>query len=116
MKKVQVGFRTRYYIDDFVEDLNYKGIILYIGNVDIEKLRAKLEEDACNKMWRFDFAVNFEDPAFKNFIYIENCDMQDLDYPVHEYMTGECESEEYSVHNLHYDDKAEMFYIKSHLD
>lgn len=116
MKKVEVGFRTRYYIEDFVGDLNYKGIILYIGHVDIERLRAKLIEDMCNKMCRFDNAVNFEDPAFKNFIYIENCDMQDLDYPIHEYLIDSCDGEEYSVHILYYDDKAGMFYIKDHLD
>lgn len=27
------------YIDDFVEDLNYRQVILYIGNVDLDNLR-----------------------------------------------------------------------------
>lgn len=29
------------YIDDFVEDLNYRQVILYIGNVDLDNLRSK---------------------------------------------------------------------------
>lgn len=33
---------NRIYIDDFVEDLNYQGIILYIGNVDANALREVL--------------------------------------------------------------------------
>lgn len=33
------------YIDDFVEDLNYRKVILYIGNVDSDSLRSKMESD-----------------------------------------------------------------------
>lgn len=33
---------TRFYIDDFVEDLNYRKIILSFGDVDPEKLKSKL--------------------------------------------------------------------------
>lgn len=29
------------YIDDFVEDLNYRKVILYIGNLDSDSLRSK---------------------------------------------------------------------------
>lgn len=36
---------TRFYIDDFVEDLNYRKIILSFGDVDPEKLKSKLEKD-----------------------------------------------------------------------
>lgn len=30
------------YIDDFVEDLNYRKVILYIGNLDSDSLRGNL--------------------------------------------------------------------------
>ena len=45
---------TRFYIDDFVEDLNYCKIILSIGDVDPEKLKSKLVADNVNHISRFD--------------------------------------------------------------
>lgn len=59
------------YIDDFVEDLNYRGVILYIGNVDPAKLLSKLKEDNLNKIYRFDSVME----SNKSF-YVENCDLQ----------------------------------------
>ena len=100
---------NRLYIEDFCDDFNYKGVILYIGDVDPARLRERLEADYINKMWRLNFAQCKDDPSMKNFIYIENCDLQDLDYPVHEYM-----EEGYDVYIL-YEDEAYNYYVKQKL-
>lgn len=97
------------YINDFCEDLNYTGVILYIGNVDATKLREALEKSHINKMWRLPFALIDQDPCKKNFIYIENCDLQNLDYPIHEYF-----EEGYDVYVLH-EDASGGYYVKSKL-
>lgn len=95
----------RKYIEDLM-DLNYQGVILYIGNVDKMRLRAALEKAYVNKMWRLDIALNSEDPSLRNYIYVENCDLQDLCYSVLEYI-----EEGYDVYNL-YEDSAGKFYVK----
>lgn len=41
------------YIDDFVEDLNYRKVILYIGNLDSDSLRSKMESDNMGHTNRF---------------------------------------------------------------
>lgn len=41
------------YIDDFVEDLNYRKVILYIGNVDSDSLRSKMKSDNMGHTNRF---------------------------------------------------------------
>lgn len=35
---------NRFYIEDFCEDLNYRQVILYIGNVNSKKLRKAIEK------------------------------------------------------------------------
>ena len=97
------------YINDFCEDLNYRGVILYIGNVDHAKLRETLEKDKVSKLWRLTFATSNNDPSMRNFIYVENCDLQNLDYPIYEYM-----EEDYDIYCLHEDSTG--FYIKKKLD
>lgn len=97
----------RIYIDNFCEDLNYKKIILYIGGVNYSKLLKKLEKDYVNKLYRLEYATTNSNPARKDFIYIENCDLQDLDYPVHEFVIDEG----YHVYVLHED--AGKYYIES---
>jgi hypothetical protein len=102
---------NRIYIKDFCEDLNYKKIILYIGNVDSEKLAKRLEKDLINKIYRLDYAINDDRiPGRQNFIYIENCDLQNLDYPVHEYIA----EEEYNVYVLWED--GEKYFIEAKTD
>lgn len=96
---------NRIYIDDFVEDLNYQGVILYIGNVDANALREVLTRDNVNKMYRFDQILNDENPAYKNFMYIENCDLQNLDFPVYDYM-----EDGYDIYVLYVD--AGRYYVK----
>lgn len=99
---------NRIYIDNFCEDLNYKKIILYIGGVNYSELSKKLEKDYVNKIYRLDYAINDDRiPGRKDFIYIENCDLQNLDCPVHEYITDEG----YHVYVLHED--TGKYYIET---
>jgi len=97
------------YINDFCEDLNYTGVILYIGNVDTAKLRKVLEKTYLNKLYRFDWACEFENPAMKNFIYVENCDLQELCRPVCSYI-----EDGYDVYVL-YEENDGRYYIKRKL-
>ena len=92
------------YIEDFCEDLNYQGIILYIGKVDCARLRKTLGKDKINKLWRLEFATSNNDPSMRDFIYVENCDLQNLDYPIYEYL-----EDGYDIYVLHEDPKG--FYI-----
>ena len=96
----------RLYIKDFCEDLNYQGVILYIGNVDRDRLRKTLEKDKVGHLYRLVFATSNNDPSMRDFIYVENCDLQNLDYPIHEYF-----EDGYDVYVL-YEDSA-GFYIKN---
>ena len=98
----------RIYINDFCEDLNYRGAILYIGLVDHSRLLHKLKESVVNKTYRLDYAVNAEEPAKRNFIYVENCDLQNLDWPVYEYM-----EDGYDVYVLYED--GGKYYVKQKL-
>lgn len=63
----------RIYIDDFVEDLNYRGVILYTENVDPERLLKRLKEDNLNKTYRFESVLESN-----KLFYVENCDLQDM--------------------------------------
>lgn len=107
MRKKQIGLSDRVYIDDFVNDLNYSGIILYIGNVDPERLSKRLMKDYVNKTYRLEYALNKEDPTMKNFIYIENCDLEDLCDPIYVYM--EKDNGSYDVCTLREDNNGEYY-------
>lgn len=97
----------RFYIHDFVEDLNYRAVILYVGeHIDLDRLRKKLEKDYCNHLYRFDYMLNKEADDMRRFFYIENCDFQDLDFPIHEYV-GE---DGYNIYNLQFD--SERYFIE----
>ena len=98
--------RKPIYIEDFCYDLNYKGIILYVGNVDPGHLRKVLIDSVVNKVYRLDYALSYKDPAMRNYIYVENCDLQDLSYPIYEYI-----EDGYDVYVLYEDDNK--FYVKS---
>lgn len=101
--------KDKIYINNFCEDLNYKSIILYIGNVDPTKFLKRLNKDLVNKGYRLDYALNDDRmPGRKNFIYIENCDLQNLDYPVHEYI-----EDGYNIYILYED--IDGYYIESKL-
>lgn len=60
------------YINDFVEDLNYRNVILHIGKVDTGNLLERLKKDCVNHLYRFDIALE------NNLMFIENCDLQDV--------------------------------------
>lgn len=96
----------RIYIEDFCEDLNYQGVIIYIGKVDRARLRKTLDEDKISKLWRLEFATSNNDPSMRDFIYVENCDLQNLDYPIYEYL-----EDGYDIYVLHED--PEGFYINN---
>ena len=95
------------YITDFVEDLNYQGVILYVDpeKVNLKKLRSKLEHDHTNHLYRFEYMLKKSKPDRRNFFFIENCDFQDLDSGIHEYIIDGG----YSVHTLQQD--GDEFYI-----
>lgn len=64
---------SKIYIEDFCEDLNYHGIIIYIGEeVDLDKLYEKLCNDHINHMYRY------ETVRENRIFYVENCDLQDI--------------------------------------
>lgn len=88
-------------ITDFVEDLNYKGIVLLIDKDSVVKddLKAALERDEVNKIWRLD-------NAWKTGMFtVENCDLDDV--PNLDYLDGGG----YAVFSLVEDVKGE-FYIQ----
>lgn len=103
---------TRFYIDDFVEELNYRKIILSFGNVDPEKLKSKLEGDYTGHMYRFDrYCIS------NKLFYIENCDLQEVDTQMEppEIYGNSFQSlvieQGYSIVALHYDEKGDQWYF-----
>lgn len=103
---------TRFYIDDFVEDLNYRKIILSFGDVDPEKLKSKLVADNVNHINRFDTCC-----IYNKLFYIENCDLQEVDTRVEppEIYGNSFQSlvieQGYSIVALHYDEKGDQWYF-----
>lgn len=95
---------NRIYINDFCEDLNHRNVILYIGEINPDRLRKALTDSVVNKIYRLDYALNHENPALRNYIYVSNCDLQDLDWPIHEYV-----EDGYNVYILH--EEAGKYYI-----
>ena len=64
---------SKIYIEDFCENLNYQGIILYIGEeIDLDKLYEKLCSDHINHMYRYEAVRD------NRLFYVENCDLQDI--------------------------------------
>lgn len=97
----------RFYIDDFVEDLNHRSVILYVGeDIDTVHLRDNLRKDNCGHLYRFEYMMD-ENTAYemRRFFYIANCDFQDLDYPVYEYII----EYDYNVYNLKFADGRYFF-------
>lgn len=101
----------RIYIEDFCEDLNYRNVILYIGEVNSNNLLKALERDKVNKLYRLDYALDGGSiPDRRNFIYIENCDLQNLNYSAFEYI-----EDGYDIYILYEDEMSGKFYVKSRL-
>lgn len=98
------------YINDFVDDLNYRGVILYVGNVDSTKLLNKLKEDNLNKTYRFESVLESN-----KLFYVENCDLQDM---------SECRTLEsileyledgQTIHSLRCEKDTDRYYIETML-
>lgn len=96
------------YINDFVENLNYRGVILYVGNVDSAKLLNKLKEDNLNKIYRFESVLESN-----KLFYVENCDLQDMSQcrtleSILEYL-----EDGQTIYSLRYDKISDRYYIET---
>ena len=96
------------YIDNFVEDLNYRKVILYIGNVDSDTLCSRMDKDYVNHMNRFDSVLE------NNLMFIENCDLQDVDTDYGDELGNSLLyliSEGYAVYLLQYDETTKRYLV-----
>ena len=96
------------YIDDFVEDLNYRKVILYIGDVEPADLYSKLEKDQMNHMNRIDSVLE------NNLMFIENCDLQDVDTDYGDELGNSLLyliSEGYTVYPLQYEETTKKYFV-----
>lgn len=98
------------YIDDFVEDLNYRGVILYVGNIDPAKLLNKLKEDNLNKTYRFKTVLESN-----KLFYVENCDLQGVSE--HETLKNILEYLEDGqvIYPLRYEKESDRYYVETML-
>lgn len=101
------------YIDNFVEDLNYRKVILYIGDIEPANLRLKLEKDYMNHVNRFDSVLK------NDLMFVENCDLQDIDTEHGDefgnsllYLIGDG----YVVYSLQYDSLTKRYFIETNID
>ena len=100
------------YIDDFVEDLNYRKVILYIGNIESANLHLKLGKDHMNHINRFDSVLK------NNLMFVENCDLQDVDTEHGDEFGNSLLyliSDGYVVYSLHYDSLAKRYFIDTNI-
>ena len=98
------------YIDDFVEDLNYRKVILYIGDVEPADLHSKLEKDQMNHTNRIDSVLE------NNLMFIENCDLQDVDTDYGDELGNSLLyliSEGYTVYPLQYDGTTKKYFVET---
>lgn len=64
---------NKVYIKDFCEDLNYKGVVLFVDSeIDLDDLYGRLKRDNLGHLYRF------ESVRENRLFYIENCDLQDV--------------------------------------
>lgn len=85
------------YIKNFRYDLNYHKVILWIGNVDENRLYDRMDKDLVNHLYRFTTVSQ------NKYVYVENCDLQDLDFELSEYL-----EEGYSIYPL-FEDNNEYY-------
>ena len=100
-------------INDFVEDLNYRKVVLFIGDVDPSNLFSRLEKDNVNHINRFDSVLE------NNLMFIENCDLQDVDTD-HGYEFGNSLmymiTDGYVIYPLRYDKTSKRYFIETNID
>lgn len=64
---------SKIYIEDFCEDLNYQGCILYIDDdIDLDSLYDRLRSDMVNHLYRYEIIRQ------TRMFYVENCDLQEV--------------------------------------
>lgn len=64
---------SKIYIEDFCEDLNYQGCILYIDDdIDLDSLYDRLQSDMVNHLYRYEIIRQ------TRMFYVENCDLQEV--------------------------------------
>lgn len=96
---------SKFYVNDFVEDLNYKNVVLYVDDtVDLDALHDKMVSDNMNHMYHFD--VIREDRLF----YVENCDLEDVVLASSWNQLRDLIEDEYTIVQLKQDDGG--FYIE----
>lgn len=103
----------RIYIDDFVEDLNYHKVILYVGYVDPSELRSKLMSDETNHLYRFTSIIESN-----SMFFIENCDLQDVDTEHSDEFGNSLIyliSEGYVIYPLLYDTLNRRYYVETNI-
>ena len=103
----------RIYIDDFVEDLNYRKVILYIGDIECADLHLKLEKDNVNHVNRFDSVLE------NNLMFVENCDLQEVDTEHGDEFGNSLLyliSDGYVVYTLEYDSIAKRYYVETNIN
>lgn len=88
-------------IRDFTEDLNYRHVILYIGNVNHSRLLDQLRKNKINKLYRF------EKVSEDNLMYIKDCNLQDLAFDLMNYLELG-----YSVIPLCFDKYSGVYYVE----
>ena len=101
------------YIDDFVEDLNYRKVILYIGDIEPANLHLKLKKDCMNHLNRFDSVLE------NNLMFVENCDLQDVDTEHGDEFGNSLLyliSDGYVVYSLKYDSLEKRYFIETNID
>lgn len=101
------------YIDDFVEDLNYRKVVLYIGDVEPDDLCSRLEKDCMNHMNRFDSILE------NDLMFVENCDLQDVDTEHGDEFGNSLLyliSDGYVVYPLQYDSLAKRYFIETNIN
>lgn len=106
---IRGGNNMKIYINDFVENLNYRRVILQIGDVDSDKLLERLKKDRVNHLGRFDMVLG------NKLMFIENCDLQDVDTEnLTEYGTSILYllEEGYGIYPLRFDEETKKYYVE----
>lgn len=94
----------RIYIHDFIDDLNYRAVVLYVDSeVNLDGLLSKLEKDLVSHLYRFDSVKE------NRLFYIENCDLQDVTINSNRNELLELLDEGYSI--LHLKRDISGFYV-----
>lgn len=98
----------KFYINNFGEDLNYRKVVLYIGNVDLDRLYKKLKREMLIHLYRFEHCKE------NKLMFVENCDLQDVNTDNlfdHGNSLLNLIDDGYSVLTLYFDEVYGKYYI-----